>query len=196
MSTSKLPPCPDWTKRGTKSKGELSIEVLPKTSWTRPKKHSSMAKYINRTQDGRGSQVWVLPFCSAGPIPIGIMAFGADTWQEGDFKHPNPALRRSITIALIFAFFLSTVAVGLRLLARRVSGNRLYLDDYLIIIALVRCISCGQTTSGYWWIIRQLFKYGCSIGVAIRGFQELLGEIRASNWPFILQLCATALDRI
>ncbi|RAL15812.1 putative integral membrane protein Pth11-like [Aspergillus homomorphus CBS 101889] len=66
----------------------------------------------------------------------------------GDFDHPNQQLRRSIIIALPFAFVLSTVAVVLRLLARRINGTRLYLDDYLIIVAL-------------------LFKYGCSIGVVI-----------------------------
>lgn len=71
----------------------------------------------------------------------------ANSWQEGDFEHPNPALRRSITIALVFAFLLSTIAVGLRLLARRVSGNRLYWDDYLILVALVCCVPRGQGSS-------------------------------------------------
>ncbi|BCS04486.1 putative integral membrane protein Pth11-like [Aspergillus luchuensis] len=67
---------------------------------------------------------------------------------EGDFQHPNENLRRSTIIALYFAFIMSTVAVALRLLARKITGSRLYLDDYLMIIAL-------------------LFKYGCSIGVTI-----------------------------
>ncbi|PYH83563.1 integral membrane protein [Aspergillus uvarum CBS 121591] len=67
---------------------------------------------------------------------------------EGDFDHPNQQLRRSVIIALPFAFALSTIAVLLRLVARRVNGTRLYLDDYLIIVALI-------------------FKYGCSIGVVI-----------------------------
>lgn len=56
---------------------------------------------------------------------------------EGDFDHPNQQLRRSVIIALPFAFALSTIAVVLRLVARRVNGTRLYLDDYLIIVALV-----------------------------------------------------------
>ncbi|RHZ64506.1 hypothetical protein CDV55_106260 [Aspergillus turcosus] len=66
----------------------------------------------------------------------------------GDFQHPNQNLRRSIIIALYFAFILSTAAVVLRLVARKINGTRLYLDDYLILVAL-------------------LFKYGCSIGVTI-----------------------------
>lgn len=60
-----------------------------------------------------------------------------ETWVPGDFEHPNPGLRRSITIALVFAFTLSTLSVGLRVLARRISGQRLFLDDWLIIVALV-----------------------------------------------------------
>ncbi|EHA19502.1 hypothetical protein ASPNIDRAFT_125323, partial [Aspergillus niger ATCC 1015] len=55
---------------------------------------------------------------------------------EGDFQHPNENLRRSTIIALYFAFIMSTVAVALRLLARKITGSRLYLDDYLMIIAL------------------------------------------------------------
>lgn len=60
-----------------------------------------------------------------------------ESWVPGDFEHPNPALRRTMAIALVFAFTLSTLAVGLRILARRISGQRLFLDDYLIIVALV-----------------------------------------------------------
>ncbi|PYH88358.1 integral membrane protein [Aspergillus ellipticus CBS 707.79] len=82
----------------------------------------------------------------------------ATTATEGDFDHPNQHLRRSVIIALYFAFILSTVAVGLRLLARRVTGSRLHLDDYLILIAL-------------------LFKYGCSIGVVIVLFNGLGSHI-------------------
>ncbi|KAE8153804.1 hypothetical protein BDV25DRAFT_136554 [Aspergillus avenaceus] len=72
----------------------------------------------------------------------------------GDFQHPNQDLRRSIIVALYFAFIVSTAAVGLRLLARKVNGSKLFLDDYLILIAL-------------------LFKYGCSIGVIILLFNGL-----------------------
>ncbi|KAJ5167711.1 uncharacterized protein N7482_003305 [Penicillium canariense] len=80
------------------------------------------------------------------------------TWTEGDFEHPNQAIRHSLIVALVFAFTLPTVAVGLRLLARRLTGNRLFLDDYLIIVAL-------------------LFKYGCSIGVVILLFNGLGSHI-------------------
>lgn len=62
------------------------------------------------------------------------------TWTPGDFEHPNEELRRPIKVALVFAFTLPTLAVGLRLFARKVSGQRLFLDDYLIILALVRGI--------------------------------------------------------
>ncbi|KAJ5086426.1 integral membrane protein [Penicillium alfredii] len=72
----------------------------------------------------------------------------SDSGVAGDFYHPNQKLRVSITIALVFAFLLSTVAVALRILARKINGSKLFLDDYLIIIAL-------------------LFKYGCSIGVTM-----------------------------
>ncbi|KAJ5162129.1 hypothetical protein N7492_007521 [Penicillium capsulatum] len=81
-----------------------------------------------------------------------------DSWVPGDFEHPNPGLRRSITIAIVFAFTLSTISVGLRILARRISGQRLFLDDWLIIVAL-------------------LFKYGCSIGVTTLLFNGLGSHI-------------------
>ncbi|KAJ5765374.1 hypothetical protein N7520_004933 [Penicillium odoratum] len=66
----------------------------------------------------------------------------------GDFDHPNEALQRSVKISLVFSFLFPTLAVGLRIWARKLSGCRLFLDDYLILIAL-------------------LFKYGCSIGVTM-----------------------------
>ncbi|KAE8354950.1 hypothetical protein BDV28DRAFT_130054 [Aspergillus coremiiformis] len=83
---------------------------------------------------------------------------GPENGIPGDFQHPNQNLRRSIIIALYFAFILSTAAVGLRLLARRMNGTGLYMDDYLILIAL-------------------LFKYGCSIGVVILLFNGLGSHI-------------------
>lgn len=71
------------------------------------------------------------------------------TWTPGDFEHPNEDIRRPIKIALVFAFTLSTLAVVLRLVARRMTGSRFFLDDYLIMVAL-------------------FFKYACSIGVVTR----------------------------
>ncbi|GIK05409.1 hypothetical protein Aspvir_009518 [Aspergillus viridinutans] len=82
----------------------------------------------------------------------------SDNGTPGDFQHPNQNLRRSIIIALYFAFILSTAAVVLRLVARKINGTRLYLDDYLIVVAL-------------------LFKYGCSIGVTILLFNGLGSHI-------------------
>ncbi|CAG7918512.1 unnamed protein product [Penicillium olsonii] len=80
------------------------------------------------------------------------------TWTPGDFEHPNPALRRSVTITLCFAFILSTLAVVLRIVARKMTGSRLLLDDYLILVAL-------------------FFKYSCSSGVAILMFNGLGSHI-------------------
>lgn len=68
------------------------------------------------------------------------------TWTPGDFEHPNPELRRSVVIAVTFAFILSTLAVVLRVVARKMTGSKLFLDDYLIMGAL-------------------FFKYACSSGV-------------------------------
>ncbi|KAB8072614.1 hypothetical protein BDV29DRAFT_202233 [Aspergillus leporis] len=82
----------------------------------------------------------------------------SDTGTQGDWHHPNQNLRRSIIIALYFAFILSAAAVGLRLLARRINGTKLFLDDYLILIAL-------------------LFKFGCSIGVVILLYNGLGSHI-------------------
>lgn len=52
-------------------------------------------------------------------------------------------------IALVFAYTLSTLSVALRILARKVTGSRLFMDDYLIMVAL-------------------FFKYACSCGVVAR----------------------------
>lgn len=71
------------------------------------------------------------------------------TWTPGDFEHPNQEFRRSMIIALVFAYTLSTLAVVLRILARKVTGSRLFMDDYLIMVAL-------------------FLKYACSSGVVVR----------------------------
>ncbi|KAJ5591820.1 uncharacterized protein N7459_002189 [Penicillium hispanicum] len=59
------------------------------------------------------------------------------TWTPGDFEHPNEELRQSVKIALVFAFFLSTLSVALRILARKMTGSKLLLDDYFILVALI-----------------------------------------------------------
>jgi hypothetical protein len=71
------------------------------------------------------------------PVMSSSQQSSGHTWTEGDFEHPNEKIRHSLIVALVFAFTLPTVAVGLRLLARRMTGNRLFLDDYLILVALV-----------------------------------------------------------
>ncbi|CAG7940614.1 unnamed protein product [Penicillium salamii] len=94
------------------------------------------------------------------------------TWTPGDFEHPNPALRRSIIIALCFAFILSTLAVVLRIVARRMTGSRLLLDDYLILVAL-------------------FFKYSCSGGVTVllyNGLGSHITMIPAKNALIYLQI--------
>ncbi|KAI9372375.1 hypothetical protein BJX61DRAFT_542783 [Aspergillus egyptiacus] len=111
----------------------------------------------------------------------------AGTPIPGDFGHPNQDLRRSIIIALYFAFIMSTGAVGLRLAARRLNRTGLFLDDYLIIVAL-------------------LFKYGCSIGVVILLYNglgshitmippknlEIYFKIGYSN-PFVYTTCVSTI---
>ncbi|KAJ5758096.1 uncharacterized protein N7511_006790 [Penicillium nucicola] len=80
------------------------------------------------------------------------------TWVEGDFEHPNQDVVRPIKIALVFAYTLSTLAVILRLVARRMTGSRLFLDDWLILVAL-------------------FFKYACSSGVVTLLFNGLGSHI-------------------
>lgn len=54
----------------------------------------------------------------------------------------------SVTSMLIF---LSTLAVGLRFVSRRISNGKFYMDDYVIVFALVRettfVLGCGNLTS-------------------------------------------------
>ncbi|KGO67163.1 hypothetical protein PITC_020690 [Penicillium italicum] len=80
------------------------------------------------------------------------------TWTPGDFEHPNQKLRRSMIIALVFAYTLSTLSVALRILARKAAGSSLFVDDYLIIVAL-------------------FFKYACSSGVVVLLFNGMGSHI-------------------
>jgi hypothetical protein len=96
------------------------------------------------------------------------------TWVEGDFEHPNQDIVRPIKIALVFAYTLSTLAVVLRLVARRMTGSRLFLDDYLILVAL-------------------FFKYACSSGVVTRECSKQTEEnLRAILT--IVQFCSMGSD--
>ena len=53
---------------------------------------------------------------------------------------PPENLHHVVITATCFAFVLSTTAVGLRLYSRHLVGSRLFLDDYLMIGALVNTI--------------------------------------------------------
>ncbi|CAI7621274.1 unnamed protein product [Penicillium glandicola] len=80
------------------------------------------------------------------------------TWTPGDFEHPNQEFRQSMILALVFAYILSTLSVVLRILARKITGSRLFLDDYLIMMAL-------------------FFKYACSSGVVVLLFNGMGSHI-------------------
>lgn len=54
-----------------------------------------------------------------------------------DQGYPHDNLRHVVITATCFAFILSTAAVGFRLVSRKINHNSLFLDDYLIIGALV-----------------------------------------------------------
>lgn len=52
------------------------------------------------------------------------------------YDHDN--LRHVVITSTCFAFILSTTAVGFRIISRAINGSGLFLDDWLIISALVR----------------------------------------------------------
>ena len=64
-------------------------------------------------------------------MPTGSLSGGMDVYQQSK----TPELFRD-TISLIV---LATIAVGARLAARRISVAGLWWDDYVIVLALVRC---------------------------------------------------------
>lgn len=57
-----------------------------------------------------------------------------DADQRG-YSHDN--LRHVVITATCFALIISTIAVILRLACRRITKTKLFLDDYLMIAALV-----------------------------------------------------------
>ncbi len=57
-----------------------------------------------------------------------------DTDERG-YSHDN--LRHVVITATCFALIISTIAVILRLACRRITKTKLFLDDYLMIAALV-----------------------------------------------------------
>lgn len=62
------------------------------------------------------------------------MADSASQTAAG-YDHHN--LRHVVITSTCFAFILSTVAVGFRIISRKLNGTGLYLDDFLMIGALV-----------------------------------------------------------
>ncbi|KAJ5218688.1 uncharacterized protein N7498_000787 [Penicillium cinerascens] len=60
------------------------------------------------------------------------------------YDHDN--LRHVVITSTCFAFILSTTAVGFRIISRKINGNGLYLDDLLIISALI--FEYGITIAG------------------------------------------------
>lgn len=65
------------------------------------------------------------------------MADSSSTEQSPDLGYSHDDLRHVVITATSFALILSTVSVILRLLCRVVTKTKMFLDDYLIIIALV-----------------------------------------------------------
>ncbi|KAI2990716.1 transcriptional regulator family: Fungal Specific TF [Aspergillus niger] len=55
----------------------------------------------------------------------------------GDLGYDHDNLRHVVITATCFALVLSTVSVGLRLYCRKITGTKVFFDDYLIIVALV-----------------------------------------------------------
>lgn len=61
----------------------------------------------------------------------------ADSVSEGSAGYDHDNLRHVVITSTCFAFILSTVAVGFRIISRKVNGTGLYLDDFLMLGALV-----------------------------------------------------------
>lgn len=51
--------------------------------------------------------------------------------------YPRDNLKHVVITATCFAFILSTLSVGFRLISRKLNGKGLYLDDFFIMGALV-----------------------------------------------------------
>lgn len=52
-------------------------------------------------------------------------------------EYPRDNLKHVVITATCFAFILSTLSVGFRVISRKISGKGLYLDDIFILGALV-----------------------------------------------------------
>ncbi|GKZ95726.1 hypothetical protein AnigIFM59636_009734 [Aspergillus niger] len=85
----------------------------------------------------------------------------------GDLGYDHDNLRHVVITATCFALILSTVSVGLRLYCRKITGTKVFFDDYLIIVALVCPASRNFlkprpsiANTGCW---RQVFEYAVSL---------------------------------
>lgn len=68
-------------------------------------------------------------------VPVSFGMMGSSTKRSIDLRH-DPGIAQ-LVIAVIFTL-LAIIAVILRLVSRRLSKTKLQLDDYMIIVALVR----------------------------------------------------------
>ncbi|RAK99578.1 uncharacterized protein BO80DRAFT_119173 [Aspergillus ibericus CBS 121593] len=57
--------------------------------------------------------------------------------QAGKVGYDHDNLRHVVITATCFALSISTISVALRLLCRKITGTKVFFDDYLIIVALV-----------------------------------------------------------
>lgn len=65
----------------------------------------------------------------------------ADAMKQNSHGYEHDNLRHVVITATCFAFILSTFAVSFRLISRGIIGSGLFLDDWLIILALVGGLS-------------------------------------------------------
>lgn len=81
------------------------------------------------------------------PVSFGMM--GSSTKRSFDLRHDPGIVQLVITV--IFTL-LAVIAVILRLVSRRLAKAKLQLDDYIIIVALVRSrvkyLICTELTTG------------------------------------------------
>ncbi|CAG8947426.1 unnamed protein product [Penicillium salamii] len=61
----------------------------------------------------------------------------ADSVAQNSHGYDHGNLRHVVITSTCFAFILSTTAVGFRIISRAINGKGLFLDDWLIILALV-----------------------------------------------------------
>ena len=68
--------------------------------------------------------------------------------HAGSLGYSHDNLRHVVITATCFALSISTISVGLRLLCRKITGTKVFFDDYLIIVALVCSLWCPVLLAG------------------------------------------------